>query len=576
MDIQRILLFAVFAFSGLYLWESWQADQRLKHPPLAAQSTASQQAGGVAADVPGVPTAPGEATLPATSVSASPTASVPETVNDNGSSNIVSELPAVKITTDLYTAEINPVGGVITQMALLKQPDALDKTKPYYVLQKNSERTFMAQAGLTGDGMPNHRTTYEVLSTQRELKDGEKSFDLRLATTAANGDRVEQILTFHRDSYVIDVTFKIIGTATAVAPHAYFQFARDTKISSKRSAMAPASYIGPVVFNEADKFTKVNFDDLDKLAADPLRKPPFTSGNNNGWVAMIEHYFVTAWALPDSNTTQREFYARKIGDGLYSAGMLLPMRSLAPEAGSEVTVPMYAGPQDQDTLKALAKDLNRVVDYGMFTVIAAPMFWLLNFFHNLIGNWGWSIIAMTFLIRIVFYPLNAAAARSMGKMRVVAPRLKALQEQYKDDKQQMQMKMMEMYRQEKINPLGGCLPILVQMPFFIALYWVLLSAAELRYAPWFGWITDLSSPDPWYLLPVLYAASAFLQMRLSPMPISDPMQARMMQMMPIAFSILFIFFPSGLVLYWLVSNVLQIAQQWHMNRMLEREAAAKT
>ncbi|MDR0250361.1 MAG: membrane protein insertase YidC [Burkholderiales bacterium] len=569
MDIQRILLFAVFAFSGLYLWEAWQADQRAKLPPPVAQSAASQQTAGAAADV---PMTPDGAALTAAVASAPPTASVPEAVNGVAAP----ELPAIKITTDLYTAEISPVGGVITQMALLKQPDARDKTKPYYVLQKNSERTFVAQAGLTGDGIPNHRTTYEVLSTQRELKDGEKSFDLRLGATAANGDRVEQILTFHRDRYVIDVTFKITNASTtAVTPYAYFQFARDTKEASKRSAMAPAAYTGPVVFNDTDKFKKVDFEELDKFAADPLRRPSFTPTNNNGWVAMIEHYFVTAWALPDSNTTQREFYARKIGDGLYSAGMLLPMQSLAEDASAEVTVPMYAGPQDQDTLKALAKDLNRVVDYGMFTVIAAPMFWLLNFFHNLLGNWGWSIIAMTFLIRIVFYPLNAAAARSMGKMRVVAPRLKALQEQFKDDKQQMQMKMMEMYRQEKINPLGGCLPILIQMPFFIALYWVLLSAAELRYAPWFGWITDLSSPDPWFLLPVLYAVSAFLQMRLSPMPISDPIQARMMQMMPIAFSILFIFFPSGLVLYWLFSNVLQIAQQWHMNRMLEREAAAK-
>ncbi|MDR0247666.1 MAG: membrane protein insertase YidC [Burkholderiales bacterium] len=567
MDIQRLLLFAVFAFSGLYLWEAWQADQRLKHPQPVAQSAASHQASGI----PDVPT-PDSAALAATAANSLSSAGVPAAVNGSAAP----DLPAIKITTDLYSVEIDPVGGVITQMALLKQPDALDKTKPYYVLQKNSERTFVAQAGLTGDGMPNHRTMYEVLSSQRDLNDGEKSFDLRLGATTANGDRVEQILTFHRGSYVIDVTFKITGaSALASAPYAYFQFTRDTKLSSKRSSMAPSAYTGPVVFNETDKFKKVDFEELNKLAADPSRKSPYTPTNNNGWVAMIEHYFVTAWALPDSNTTQREFYTRKIGDGLYSAGMLLPMQSLASDAGAEVTVPMYAGPQEQNVLSALAKDLNRVVDYGMFTVIAAPMFWLLKFFHNLLDNWGWSIIAMTFLIRIVFYPLNAAAARSMGKMRVVAPRLKELQEQFKDDKQQMQMKMMEMYRQEKINPLGGCLPILIQMPFFIALYWVLLSAAELRYAPWIGWISDLSAPDPWYLLPVLYAISAFLQMRLSPTPISDPMQARMMQMMPIAFSVLFLFFPAGLVLYWLVSNILQIAQQWHMNRMLEREAAAK-
>lgn len=570
MDIQRILLFAVFAFSGLYLWEAWQHDQQLKHPQPATQNATAGQT----AAVPDVP-APDSAAPPAATAASVPADGVPAAANGSAVSSAPA-VPPVKIATDLYTAEIDPVGGVITQMALLKQPDALDKTKPYYVLQKNSERTFVAQAGLTGDGMPNHRTTYEVLSAQRELKDGEQSFALRLGATAANGDRVEQILTFHRDSYVIDVTFKITNTAAApVTPYAYFQFTRDTKEAVKRNSMAPTSYTGPVIFDDVDKFKKVDFAELDKLAADPARKLPYTPANDNGWVAMIEHYFVTAWALPDSNTTQREFYARKVGNGLYSAGMLLPLGSVAPGASAEVTVPMYAGPQEQDVLKGLAKDLNRVVDYGMFTVIAAPMFWLLKFLHNLIGNWGWSIIAMTLLIRIVFYPLNAAAARSMAKMRVVAPKLKALQEQFKDDKQQLQMKMMEMYRQEKINPLGGCLPILIQMPFFIALYWVLLSAAELRYAPWLGWITDLSAPDPWYILPVLYAISAFLQMKLSPTPITDPMQARMMQMMPIVFSILFIFFPSGLVLYWLVSNILQIAQQWHMNRMLEREAAAK-
>lgn len=560
-------MFAVFAFSGLYLWQAWQHEQQLKHPQPTTQSATGTTATKAASATPDVPTT--ESAAPA--ADKVPANGVPTTTAVSNAPT----LPTVKISTALYTAEIDPVGGVITQMALLKQPDALDKTKPYYALQKNSERMFVAQSGLTGEGMPNHRTTYEVLSTQRELKEGEKSFDLRLGATAANGEHVEQILTFHRDSYVIDVAFKVTNTSTAaISPYAYFQFTRDAKESVKRSSMAPKSYTGPVIFDEADKFKKVGFDELDKNAADPTRKLSFTPSNDNGWVAMIEHYFVTAWALPDSNTTQREFYARKTGDGLYSAGMLLPMGTIAPGASAEVTVPMYAGPQEQDVLKGLAKDLNRVVDYGIFTVIAAPMFWLLKFLHNLIGNWGWSIIAMTFLIRLVFYPLNAAAARSMAKMKVVAPKLKELQAQFKDDKQQLQAKMMEMYKQEKINPLGGCLPILIQMPFFIALYWVLLSAAELRYAPWLGWITDLSAPDPWYLLPVLYAISAFLQMKLSPTPISDPTQARMMQMMPVVFSILFIFFPSGLVLYWLVSNLLQILQQWHVNRMLEKERHA--
>ena len=291
---------------------------------------------------------------------------------------------------------------------------------------------------------------------------------------------------------------------------------------------------------------------------------------------MIEHYFVTAWLPSDENEdAARVLHEASSTNGLYAAGVIVPVGTIAPGATGEVRVPLYVGPQDQDVLAKTAKGLDLVVDYGIFTVIAAPLFWLLKWLHGLIGNWGWAIIVMTIMIKGAFYPLNAAAARSMGKMKIIAPKMKALQEQYANDKQQLQIKMMEMYKTEKINPLGGCLPILVQIPVFIALYWVLLSAVELRQAPWILWIHDLSAPDPYFVLPVIYAITAYLQVKLSPTPITDPVQAKVMQIMPIAFSVLFIFFPSGLVLYWLVNNILQIAQQWHMNRMLEREAAAR-
>ena len=339
--------------------------------------------------------------------------------------------------------------------------------------------------------------------------------------------------------------------------------------------MAPASYVGPVVFNATDNFKKVEFGDIDKLTADASRKSPFTKSTDNGWVGMIEHYFVAAWLPSDDKKTQREFYVKKLDGGLYTAGVIVPVGTIAPGATGQVRVPLYVGPQDQDTLAKTAKGLDLVVDYGIFTVIAAPLFWLLKWLHGILGNWGWAIIVMTIMIKAAFYPLNAAAARSMGKMKLLAPKMKALQEQYKDDKQQLQIKMMEMYKTEKINPLGGCLPIVVQIPVFIALYWVLLSAVELRQAPWILWIHDLSAPDPYFVLPVLYAITAYLQVKLSPTPISDPMQAKIMQIMPIAFSVLFIFFPSGLVLYWLVNNILQIAQQARMNSVLEKEAAAK-
>ncbi len=254
--------------------------------------------------------------------------------------------------------------------------------------------------------------------------------------------------------------------------------------------------------------------------------------------------------------------------------MIVPVGTIAPGATGEIRVPLYVGPQEQDELARLAKGLDLVVDYGIFTVISAPLFWLLKWLHGLVHNWGWAIVLLTIIIKSVFYPLNHASARSMAKMKVIGPKLKALQEQYANDKQQLQIKMMEMYKQEKINPLGGCLPILVQIPVFIALYWVLLSAVELRNAPWILWIKDLSAPDPYFVLPVVYAITAYLQVKLSPTPITDPMQARIMQIMPIAFSVMFVFFPSGLVLYWLINNSLQIFQQWHMNRVLEKEAAA--
>ena len=557
MDTQRLILFVVFSFSAFLLWEAWQKESR---PP--APVTAS-----VPAKAPAVPDLPSAPSAASTAVPGS----VPLAVT--GAQPAVPGR-AVTVTTDLYRAEIDSAGGVITQVALLKHRDPADESKPYLALLKTAERLYVAQSGLLGDGMPNHRTTYEVLPGPRELAPGVDRLELRMQQAAANGDKIVQILTFHRASYVIDVTYDITNNGTVpIAPFAYYQLTRDTKTQGTQNSMAPAAYTGPVVYNEIDKYKKIEFADLDKLAADPSRKLPYTKNTDNGWVGMVEHYFVVAWLPGDEKKVTREFYARKLDGGAYSAGMILPVGTIAPGATGEVHVPLYVGPQEQDELAKLAKGLDLVVDYGVFTVISAPLFWLLKWLHGLVHNWGWAIVLLTILIKSAFYPLNHASARSMAKMKVIAPKLKALQEQYANDKQQLQIKMMEMYKQEKINPLGGCLPIVVQIPVFIALYWVLLSAVELRHAPWIGWIKDLAGPDPYFVLPVVYAITAYLQVRLSPTPISDPVQAKVMQIMPIAFSVMFIFFPSGLVLYWLVNNSLQIFQQWHMNRVLEKEAA---
>jgi YidC/Oxa1 family membrane protein insertase len=554
MDTQRLILFVIFSFSALFLWERWQSEHR---PPVL--SPVVQQA---------APTPGQDAPVPGNAPPAALPGAVPgvATVPTPPSEKVV-------VKTDLFTAEIDTLGAVLSEVALSAHRDTNDEHKPYVLLQRNAERTFVAQTGLLGDGYPNHRTLWQALPGPRELAPGANELVLTLQATAANGSKVEQKLTFHRGSYVIDVAYDITNAGTApIAPYAYFQLTRDTKAAVVQSSMAPAAYTGAVLYNETDKFKKIDFGELDKLAADPSRKLPYTKSTDNGWVGMVEHYFVAAWLPPDDLKTPREFYAKKLDNGLYADGVILQGPAIAPGATGEIKVPLYVGPEEQDTLKNLAKGLDLVVDYGIFTVIAAPLFWLLKWLDGLVHNWGWAIVLLTIIIKSVFYPLNHASARSMAKMKVIAPKLKALQAQYAGDKQQLQIKMMEMYKTEKINPLGGCLPILVQIPVFIALYWVLLSAVELRHAPWIAWIHDLSAPDPYFVLPVVYAITAYLQVKLSPTPIQDPVQAKVMQIMPIAFSVMFIFFPSGLVLYWLINNSLQIFQQWHMNRVLAREA----
>src|SRR5450631_325861 len=551
MDTQRLILFVIFSFSALFLWEAWQRDHR---PPVPQTTTAlPAPKAGIDAPSPGgtaAPAVPGAATA----------AAVP-----------AGEKVVVK--TDLYVANIDTAGGVLTQLSLSAHRDTHDESKPYVLLQQNAERTFIAQSGLLGEGMPNHRTLWQALPGPRELAPGVDALEVKLQATTASGDKVVQTLTFHRGSYVIDVSYQITNTGSApLTPYAYFQLTRDTKAAVVQSSMAPSAYTGPVIYNETDKFKKVEPGELDKLAADPARKLPYTKNTDNGWAGMIEHYFLAAWLPSDELKTPREFYAKKLDNGLYADGVILQAASIAPGATGAIKVPLYVGPQEQDTLAKLATGLDLVVDYGIFTILAAPLFWLLKWLDGLVHNWGWAIVLLTIIIKSVFYPLNHASARSMAKMKVIAPKLKALQAQYASDKQQLQIKMMEMYKTEKINPLGGCLPILVQIPVFIALYWVLLSAVELRHAPWIAWIHDLSAPDPYFVLPVVYAITAYLQVKLSPTPIQDPVQAKVMQIMPIAFSVMFIFFPSGLVLYWLINNSLQIFQQWHMNRVLAREA----
>jgi YidC/Oxa1 family membrane protein insertase len=543
MDTQRLILFFVFSASVFFLLDAWQKDQQPATPPVVRP--------GQKAEAPGAPTVP----APGDKLVASQAAKPPE-----GSAALVPG-KTIKIDTDLLRAEVSTVGGDLRELELKGHRGTVEKGVSYELLQNKSDHIYVAQSGLIGDDLPNHRTVYTAQAMEYRLAAGAEVLEVRLEAAPAHGVRVAKIYRFHRGSYVIDVAHEIVNQGSAaIQPFAYFQLLRDSKHPEGDSAMLP-TYTGAAVYTEKEKFQKVAFGDMDK------GKMPYPKNSNDGWVAMLQHYFLSAW-LP-KNGTPREFYTRKLDGGLYAAGVILPAGTIEPGKSTTVAVPLYAGPQEPNKLAKLAPGLELTVDYGWLTIIAVPLFWVLSWFHRWVGNWGVAIILLTVVIKLLFYPLSEASYRSMAKMRVLAPKLQKLKDQYANDRQRLQQAMMELYKTEKINPLGGCLPIVVQIPVFIALYWVLLASVELRHAPFALWIVDLSAPDPWYVLPVLMGATMIIQTRLNPEP-PDPVQAKVMKIMPIAFSVFFFFFPAGLVLYWLVNNVLSIAQQWNINRVLGR------
>ena len=455
----------------------------------------------------------------------------------------------------------------------------LDKKKDFVLLEVSPERTYIAQSGLIGSGLPTHRTAYTATAASHQLADGQDTLDVHLAAPAGGGVEVVKTYRFRRNSYLVEVSFEMKNKGPApVQPYAYFQLVRDGNPPAGDSAMLP-TFSGVAVYTEKEKFQKMTFEEVAKA------KTPYPKNSDDGWIAVLQHYFFSAW-LP-KNGTPREFYTRKLDENLYSAGVIVPAGPIAAGAQGAVTVPLYVGPEEQENLAKIAPGLDLTIDYGWLTVIAVPLFWLLSWLYGWVGNWGVAIIILTVIIKALFYPLSAASYRSMAKMRVLAPKLQKLKDQYGDDRQRMQQAMMELYKTEQINPLGGCLPILIQIPVFIALYWVLLASVELRHAPFLLWIDDLTraaiGPNtnfdlasvPYFVLPLLMAATMIIQTRLNPEP-PDPVQAKVMKIMPVVFGVFFFWFPSGLVLYWLVNNVLSIAQQWHITRTLERAAAAQT
>ncbi len=555
MDTQRLILFFIFGFSLLMLWDAWEKENRPKPVPQVQQ-----------------PASTGTVPTPAGKPAAQPVAAAAQQRALDGSVPGAA-VPATKgaaivVRTDLVVAEIDTLGATLTRVELLKHKEAKNSAKNLVLL--GPEHRYEAQSGLTGDGGPNHRTLWSVQPGNTTLLDGQDVVEVRLTAQGKDGLSATKIYRFKRDSYVIDVALEISNAGTVpLTPYAYFQLTHDGKSSADANAVAETfgaqSFNGYAIYTDEKKFQKAELTDIDKGKAD------FVKQSSDGWLAYVQHYFVAAW-LPAAKVA-REYAVEKRADGIYAGRALISAGPIAPGARATVAAPLYAGPQEQSRLAAVAPGFDLVVDYGWLTIIAWPLFWLLEKFHGLSGNWGVAIILLTILIKLVFFPLSAASYKSMAKMKLITPRMTKIREMYGQDRARMNQAMMELYKTEKINPLGGCFPILVQIPVFIALYWVLLAAIELRHAPFMLWIQDLSALDPYYVLPILMTVTMVIQTRLNPVP-PDPVQAKVMQFMPFIFSVFFFFFPAGLVLYWLVNNILSILQQWQIQRMFDRDKPA--
>jgi YidC/Oxa1 family membrane protein insertase len=542
MDFNRLFLFLIFSMSMALLWDAWH---RVDAPILSA--TTPQQ----------ILTTP-QNNIPVSKLDTNKVDTNIASVQQQTFPNQI-----IKVKTDFLVAEISTLGGDLQQLEFLQQRDAKDRNKPFILLQKKVDHTYIAQSGLLGSDLPTHNTMFASQATEYSLIEGKDTLEVRLAAQTTSGIKVTKIYLFRRGNYLIDIIYEIENNSlNTVSPSAYFQFIRDKSVPEGGTIFVP-TFTGPAIYTEADKFQKYDFSEIEK------GKVKLPNDIDNGWIGMLQHYFVAAW-LPVGKTG-REFYAKALDGGLYSTGVVLPIGDITPGSTVKFNMPLYAGPA-QTSLDEIAPGLGLTVDYGWLTIFSIPLFSLLVFLYGWVSNWGVAIILLTVLIKIVFFPLSAASYKSMGKMRVVAPKLEKIKQMYGDDRERLHKAMMELYKTEKINPMGGCLPVLIQIPIFIALYWAILASVELRYAPFFGWITDLSVADPYYVLPIIMGISMVIQGKLNPVP-QDPFQAKLMQVMPIAFSIVFFFFPAGLVLYSIVNNILSIAQQWYITRSLE--AAAK-
>jgi YidC/Oxa1 family membrane protein insertase len=566
-DIRRTILWVIFGFSMVMLWDNYQvslghkatfglsskavATSPVKTDAVATASSASvpNAINSVATQAVNTTATAQNSTLPATNAAVAAAAAPKE---------------RFEVSTDVLKLTFDTEGGSLVHSEFVKHLDLTDKdavkagtAKGVVLLDDSKERVYTAQTGLVGGAnLPTHKTIMTVNAGARKLADGVDELVVKFESPESGGVKLVKTYTLKRGAYDVAVKHEIVNTgATVVSPQLYLQLVRDgNKLAGESSFYS--TFTGPAVYTAAKKYQKVEFTDIEKNKVDVEKQA------SEGYVAMVQHYFASAWILPDG--IKRELFTRKVDTNLYAVGMITAVDAIAPGTTKTVESRFFAGPQVEKSMENITPGLELVKDYGMLTILAKPLYWLLDKLHFYIGNWGWAIIALVLLLKIAFYWLNAKAYASMAKMKSVGPRIATMRERLKDKPQEMQQEMMKIYREEKINPMGGCFPIMVQIPVFISLYWVLLSSVEMRNAPWAMWIHDLSAPDPFYILPLVMTLTTMLQTALNPVP-PDPMQAKMMWFMPLAFSVMFFFFPSGLVLYWITNNVLSIAQQWLIN-----------
>jgi len=556
-DIRRSILWVVFGFSMVLIWDKWQIHNGQKPTFFPSSSVAVSQPAGAAK-----PSA--DASLPAATSGGAAVPGSNAAVPGNSTAVVPAAAPApaalrVDASTDVLKLTFNSEGGSLIGAQLLKHASTHLGTSPIELLTQSATHTYIAQTGLIGGSFPTHKTPMTLVSGPTTLADGQNQLTLRFESADVGGVKLVKTYTLTRGSYVVGVGHEVHNSGSAaVTPQLYLQLVRD---GAKGDSETPfySTFTGPAVYTSAQKYQKVEFTEIDK------NDTGFEKTATDGYVAMVQHYFASAWMLGDG--VARENFARKVDSTLYAVGAITTLPAVAPGQSHTLAARLFIGPQQETVLETVAPGLELVKDYGWLTILAKPLYWLLEKIHGFVANWGWSIVLLVVLLKAAFYWLNASAYRSMAKMKKINPRIMDMRERLKGNPQQMQQEMMKIYREEKVNPLGGCFPILIQIPVFIALYWVLLSSVEMRNAPWIGWITDLSTKDPFFVLPLVMTVTTVVQTALNPLP-PDPLQAKLMWLMPLMFSVMFFFFPAGLVLYWITNNILTIAQQAFINHKM--------